>query len=277
MGISIRDEQSGAALLRSESGQGIIEYILILVVTVALILGAMYKFNSAFKEFSLNYFGNYLSCLLETGELPTIGGTPGDTGICNSLFSAFDLSKGRQLKGGTGQTDSGGGGGRGGGASEKNATSSGGGARSKVSGGGGGGSRFGGGRGFTRGPQRSPLKLGKGAPKAKDAGAYTGSTSPEAYGNYGATNRRIKTGVKHRLDNKFAFDEEREQKQARRVSSISKKPGEEGSRKENRSRLKAAGLKRDTDEAPSSGMTFPDFIRYLIIAALVIALFLVVG
>lgn len=242
---------------------------------MSLILGGLYKLNSAFKEFALSYFGDYLSCLLETGELPTIGGTPGDSGICNDLFHPFTLADGRQLKGGTpGQTTDGGGG-RGGGATEKGA-SAGGGARSKVSGGG-GGQRFGGGRGFSRGPQRSPLKLGKGGAKAKESGAYTGSTSSEAYGNYGATNRKIKTGVKHRLDNKFAFEDEREEKQKRRVASVSKKSGEETSRGEKRSRLKAAALIKDGADAPSSGMSFPDFIRYLIIAALVIALFLVVG
>jgi hypothetical protein len=276
VGFSIRDEQSKTGLLGNERGQGIVEYILILVVTVALILGGLYKLNSAFKTFALSYFGDYLSCLLETGELPTIGGTPGDTGICNQLFHSFTLADGRQLKGGTPGQINDGGGGRGGGASEKNA-SGGGGARSRVSGGGGGGGNFGGGRGFSRGPQRSPLKLGKGGGKGKDSGTYTGSTSTEAFGNYGATNRKLKTGVKHRLDNKFAFDEEKEVKQKRRIAGVSKKPAEETSRTERRSRLKAAALIKDAGEAPDSGMSFPDFMRYIIIAGILIALFLFLG
>lgn len=63
-------------MLRNQSGQGLIEYILILVVVVGMILGGIYQMNQAAKVWAEGYFGDYLTCLLETGQLPVIGNTP---------------------------------------------------------------------------------------------------------------------------------------------------------------------------------------------------------
>ena len=86
----------GKLPIYSESGQTIVEYILILVVTVGIILGVVLQFNKAFETFANNYFGNYLSCLLETGELPSLGLNGSDNvGICNQEFQPFSFSAGR--------------------------------------------------------------------------------------------------------------------------------------------------------------------------------------
>lgn len=58
-----------------ESGQAIIEYILVLTVVVSILLGVMWQFNDGFRKFTNAYFGEYLACLLELGELPALGGT----------------------------------------------------------------------------------------------------------------------------------------------------------------------------------------------------------
>lgn len=84
------------SLIYSESGQVIIEYLLILVVTVGIILGIILQFNEAFRDFANNYFGNYLACLLETGELPRLGADrPEEVGTCNSEFQPFTFTAGR--------------------------------------------------------------------------------------------------------------------------------------------------------------------------------------
>ena len=57
-----------------EKGQAVIEYLLILILVVSIILGILYQFNDAFKKFINGYFGDYIACLLETGELPSLGG-----------------------------------------------------------------------------------------------------------------------------------------------------------------------------------------------------------
>lgn len=68
----------------------------------------MFEFNTAFQAWANNYFGDYLTCLLETGELPTIEGSPGDSGICGQFFEPFSLKNGRPSKAlskGNGQTN----------------------------------------------------------------------------------------------------------------------------------------------------------------------------
>ena len=82
--------------IRSDSGQAVVEYILILVVTVGITLGLILQFNKAFKVFADNYFGNYLSCLLETGELPSLGVDESESpGFCNDEFQEFSFLAGR--------------------------------------------------------------------------------------------------------------------------------------------------------------------------------------
>lgn len=91
-----RPLRSSGSPLKSDSGQAIIEYILVLVVTLGIILGVMYQFNNAFKKYVQSYFGEYVACLLETGELPTLGGTAGaNAETCDASFEKFSLKDGR--------------------------------------------------------------------------------------------------------------------------------------------------------------------------------------
>lgn len=91
-----RPLRSSGSRLNSESGQAIIEYILVLVVTLGIILGVMYQFNNAFKKYVQSYFGEYVACLLETGELPALGGAAGaNAQVCDASFEPFSLKNGR--------------------------------------------------------------------------------------------------------------------------------------------------------------------------------------
>lgn len=274
MRFSIRDEKSKLPNLRSQSGQGIVEYILVLIVVVAIILGGLYQLNTAFKEWAVNYFGTYLACLLEAGELPTIGGSPGDSGVCNELFQPFDFAKGRRLAAAQGNT-----------APSGDTKQSGRGTRESGAGGAnsrgfsrvGGSSRgnFAGGRGGSSGKFGSKNKTGKN----KSNGAYTGSTATGSYGgNYGATNRRLNTGVKHRLDNKFAFQDDRGDDQKKRGTPTTKKDREESRAPAGRSKVKQrTEMDQENRAEADTGMDFPNFMRYLIIAGIIIALILIIG
>jgi hypothetical protein len=58
-----------------EQGQALIEYLLLLIIVLVLGLGAVYQFNSAFRQFlagdgGLFGPGGYLECLVENGLLP---------------------------------------------------------------------------------------------------------------------------------------------------------------------------------------------------------------
>lgn len=92
----------------NQKGQGAVEYILLIGLTVAIVLGIILQFNNAFKVFANNYFGDYLTCLLETGALPSLGG--GDTTGGECQVKPFSLAEG----GGDGGDGSGGGEGGGG-------------------------------------------------------------------------------------------------------------------------------------------------------------------
>lgn len=82
----------------SQKGQAVTEYLLILVIVTGIALGVIYQFSDAMKKYVNSYFGDYLACLLETGELPTLGGTTGPTAEgCNASFEPFSLAKGRPL------------------------------------------------------------------------------------------------------------------------------------------------------------------------------------
>ncbi len=88
----------GVSHLGSQSGQAVVEYILVLVVVVGIALGVMYQLNTALKKYVQSYFGDYVACLLETGELPSLGGSSGaNAESCASLYEPFSLQNGRPL------------------------------------------------------------------------------------------------------------------------------------------------------------------------------------
>lgn len=64
---------------------------------VSIAFGLLFQFNSAFKSYADNYFGNYLACILEYGELPSLGGGPSIG--CDAEFEEFSLANGRPAKG----------------------------------------------------------------------------------------------------------------------------------------------------------------------------------
>jgi hypothetical protein len=82
---------------RSQSGQAVVEYVLVMISVIVVFFiagGFLRQFNSSFSNFVKNYYGEYLSCLIETGELPTLG-YEGGNGGCEDEFQPFTLAGGR--------------------------------------------------------------------------------------------------------------------------------------------------------------------------------------
>lgn len=95
--------------LSNSRGQTGVEYVLLLLVVVIVLLSGFYRFNQSFENFANNYFGEYLGCLLETGELPSLG-SDGSGAICDAEFQPFTLAEGRppvEARGGSGGSASG--------------------------------------------------------------------------------------------------------------------------------------------------------------------------
>lgn len=279
--LSVRDTRFSRRR-RKQSGQGVIEYILLLMVTIMIVFGVVYQFNDAFKVWANNYFGDYLTCLLETGELPAIGGTGGVASSCNDMFKTFSLTEGRPYEGGggsggggTGPGGSGGGpgagddppgeGGDSGGAAESGTASG----YTKVSRGSGSGfgrdGRFG----------RNANAGGGGGAGARRKEVYTGSTDSSipasALNNSGGRANQRQRGLNGEY---FVTQEKKEEIRTERAPMKIT----ESSRTERKQvmiiKRKPAEAKEEVEEKE---MGFGDYFRYLLIAALIIALVIVIG
>jgi hypothetical protein len=255
------------------------EYILVLVVVVGIILGALYQFNSAVRVWADNYFGDYLACLIESGELPSLDG--GASGECNQIYKPFSIADGRPLVGkGIG---AGGGNGAGGG-SENNNSSGDSGSEDGYSGGdSGGGSKvvqsvpnanfdnFGGATRFRAKSGRSAA----GADDGKDA-LNTGAAGPTDLSGY-ESGKSVRIALRNTdgiRGGRISEDEKEKEREPLKVSSESVtsevKKGSELIRVDRKPAT--AGPPPDDED-----FTFGKFLRYLIIAAIIIAIILFIG
>lgn len=116
-------------LISNNGGQAVVEYILLSVIIVSLIIG-MGKVFTALDEGFNQYLGGYIACLMEYGELPSLGVQAeelkkhtNNTGKkCDAQFAAFTFTDGRPStnsggsnggSGGSGSSSNQAGGGRG--------------------------------------------------------------------------------------------------------------------------------------------------------------------
>ncbi len=88
-----------------------VEYVLLLVVLVGLVLGSMKIFKTIDSGIQ-DYIGKYFVCLMEYGELPTLGvqntdlkkHMSGSGKKCDTQFEAFSFDGGRPPSGGGGSS-----------------------------------------------------------------------------------------------------------------------------------------------------------------------------
>lgn len=76
-------------MISNEKGQALFEYILLAVVVVMLIVGLSLAFFAPLGTFIADLNGNYIKCLLETGELPKIKAD--GQGICDDILPRFSM------------------------------------------------------------------------------------------------------------------------------------------------------------------------------------------
>jgi len=80
-------------------GQAVVEYVLVLVVTISILLALVYQIFRPFQSFVKSYMGDYVQCLLETGELPGLGNQDTEALLadegCDSKFASATLASGR--------------------------------------------------------------------------------------------------------------------------------------------------------------------------------------
>jgi len=253
-----------------QGGQAVTEYLLILVVTIAVIFGAVYQFNDAFRVWANNYFGDYLSCLLETGELPALGGTGGQASSCNEIFKKFSLADGRPYAGSA--AGSGSDSGQGQGKRPSNAVSEGSSTAGYVRASGNFGSEFGSDSVFG-----SPGGAGggRGGQTHGNGNAYTGSTEGLDVGGFSSSAAGEDGGRRRfRLPDGFFSAGAKDQDEQRKPIKVG--PAKGGPHP-GAVRIPVNRVTASQPPPPDEPMTFGDFFRILIMAALIIALLLLVG
>lgn len=86
--------QKPSRFLLNERGQGIVEYILLIVVVLMIATALSLRLFKPANEWMKNYIGDYIECLLDQGELPSLGGQ--DTvSDCDINHAPFTVSDGR--------------------------------------------------------------------------------------------------------------------------------------------------------------------------------------
>jgi hypothetical protein len=279
--------------LAGESGQGALEYILIMIVMVGIIVGLLIQFNRAFETYANNLFGEYLECLLETGELPALNSTDAESSVCSQFFSPFQAA---DLSGGPGGSNNPGGNNPGGnngnnGSGNNNTNSSGGGgstrartSQSKLSEGAPSNSRSSGAntRGFSKISGYKPSRLRN--QKSGTAGGGgdsidTGSTDFSSM-SYGSNRSGAPSVFKDDKGLEGGFRVAYSDEEDREAPIPMKAKAEELTKKEKQEVFKAKERKPASDgeiDADGDGFGIGGFLRWLIIAAIIIALVLFFG
>ncbi len=283
--------------LKKNSGQATIEYILLIVIILALILGPLKQFSQAFNAYIDALFGkgNYIACLLETGEL---GGQSSDPN--SSCLASLNANIKTALGGGGG----GGGGDKGSGENDANKdggaqNGSGGGAGSKgakkpqtqAANSSSGSSDVGGGRGagetvgvngggqaggqYRKASQRVVGKAGSSSEKNDSGDSYV-----KVGEQYDYKDLKPKNGFEvslKRLDGRFSLESE----EAKREEKLA--PKEVAST--NSRNLRAKEVNIDPSRGPatkeieisSDGFGFSMLLKWFLIACILIALVIFVG
>lgn len=269
--------------LTSQSGQAAVEYVLLILIVMAVMFGSIYQLSTAFQSFAKGYFGDYLTCLLEAGELPSMGD---GMGICSGSYAPFSLASGRPYIGVTGP---GGGGAGSGGSSEnnRNIAGSGDGASSASEGGASrgfvpAGSQGRGGFGSSSGRASE----GKASEDEKKKGLVAATTGDGGFDNRGRGARAFESsetssGTEPEDEivgrTRFVSKKADEKKQALRKDKVDVNEADKkikGSRVPTSASGRIQGKEISDDDL---ALTLPNFIRFLLIAAIVIALVLFLG
>lgn len=273
MPLRVKNSQKVTGL-NNNSGQALIEYVLILVITVSLILALIYQVFKPFQTFMQSYMGAYVQCLLETGELPSFGydGAAINEEGCNAKFAAASWNKGRPPLGEGGSS------GDQSSSSTRNNSSSSSDSSGSSSSGRYAGSQSRNGRSIFRTPRAAARGVGDGGPSGKvveialDGGGAGGFFKGSTGGGYVRPARKITavgiTGLTEDEKKKLAKKAEGGGKQMVVQDGLTPP-------------VKKIAVKKPEPkpqiEAEEQGFTIGNFIRFLFIAALVIALVIFIG
>ena len=267
--------------LSSQHGQAVVEYVLMLVVSVAMVMALAYQIFKPMQVFLKDYMGTYVSCLLETGELPSLGNEAtqqilADEG-CSAKFQPASIAKGRPPVNSSNSSSSSAKG------SSSDGTNSGSGSSGGGSGGGGDGSGSTNPNGASNGRNLLTSRNNRSATDAPGMGDGKTTEIPVDVATSKFYNRRssaeyggVDPSKKFNIGGAMISDDEKK-KQARKEESNQTIKLPEGAG----TALKKIALKsperKIAEESEDEGFTLGNFMRFLLIAAMIIAIIVVLG
>ncbi len=277
---STKTSRPGTLPTLNNKGQAMIEYVLLLIITVSIVLALISQIFKPFGDFIDSYMGSYVGCLLEYGELPTLGSDnpalADEDSECNKKFAPGSLTKGRPPRG----NGNGGEGDQGGNAANRDRQ--GGGGDSGNSGGGGGGAYAG--SSSRRGTSLiNNRRRGTGVEQSANASggkiveiAVDGNSGGSYFTSNNSSNK-INIPQKTRAIGLSGLTEE-ERARIKKKAGVTAAPmvvtgGIAPEPKKMIVKKPIPEMKREEDKP----ITIGGFIRYLFIAALVIALVIFIG
>lgn len=267
---NVRNAINKIQILKNTQGQAALEYLLTLFVAIVFVLAIILGLARSVEHFARNYYGAYFSCLLETGELPSLGASGGQTTECDELYEPFTLADGRPPKPGTdtsgsdsnsSQNDSDGG-------DSSSSDSSGGFSDSSNTNGSGSGSES----KFSGNSKKVPLsaadKNGK-KDGSGDSSGYHNFQQDEEFGEDGSGRSEI-------VPIYGTYNREDEDKEKSKTVKANQVMDPEQVLRGKRVPAKS-NIDDETKEKPTEDMEFPDFIRILIIAAILLVIVIFLG
>lgn len=268
--------------ISNRHGQAVIEYVLMLVIVVTLVLALATQLFQPFGRFIDSYMGDYFACLIEYGELPTLespDGSPAD-GDCRAKLGAsgaFGSAAGSRRGGGGGRSGSGSEDGSSGASSQSGRGSDSSGGGSSSSGGSYAGSASRGGsrnlnaRRFPSSGVESPVQ-GKVVEIAADGNGgnsyFGGNNSTRRVGGSGS--KKLAIGIAG------LTDQERKKLEKKASSGSGTNISTEGFGPAPKKMIVKKPEPKPVAQEEKE-VTIGNFIRYLFIAALVIALVIFIG
>jgi hypothetical protein len=247
-----------------ESGQGTLEYILVLIIVVIIILTLLFRFNGAFKKYAAAFFDSYIACLLEVGELPGTGST------CSSEMPSFNQKDGKMLLKDN-LPESKGGGNKGGGGSSNSANNN---HRGETKNGGGGGNAVGRLRDSGRNRSTEIGKVGDGNESSFGGDDKNGVANTQSAGRVPSGNRPATVKMDVNSDGKV---EEKSETNRPKSATTTKKVDESNELRpvksiENTTRKTASAA--DDDQ---KGFSVGALVRLLIIILIIVAMVVFFG
>lgn len=264
---------------KNQKGQAVLEYVLLLLVIFIVSVSIMIGLSQSTQRLFNNYYGEYFACLLELGELPSLGNDQNPETECDELYQSFTFTDGRPPIsggiGGVGSTD-----GNSNDGSSSGGSSAGSSGSAGAASGGGGGSGYSsstGGFGFNSGrSRRVPLSSADRGGTGEEDGDLGG---PSGYYNFQQSGDLDGSGSgRSRYVPIYGYVPDLEDEKAQEAPVLKAENLQDSEESLRGRKVPASINKKDVNDVESDEeMTFPDFIRMLIMAAIILVILIFFG